>query len=391
MRFQEVQIMSDILNVRDALSEAAVREKVIIRTSRIGIVTNVFLAAFKAAVGIFTRSIAITLDAVNNLSDALSSVITIIGAKLAGKTPDKKHPLGHGRIEYISALLVAGIILYAGITAAVESVKSIIHPETPEYSTASLVILAVAIIVKIFLGRYVKAQGEKVNSGSLIASGSDALFDAILSSSVLLSAIIFITTGISLEAWVGVLIAVFIIRSGIEMLQETLSEILGQRADRELTDRVKKIINEEPEVRGAYDLILYNYGPEKNYGSVHVELADTMTVKDVDRLTRRVESNVYRETGVIMTGIGVYSYNTGDSEAARMQNDIQQRVMSHEWAVQVHGFYVDTERKDLRFDVVMNFDINPAEGLKLLYEEIGQAYPEYNIQIAPDVDISVTD
>ena len=383
--------MGDILDAKDALAGAAVREKVIIRTSRIGILTNVFLAAFKAAVGFFTNSIAITLDAVNNLSDALSSVITIIGAKLAGKTPDKKHPLGHGRIEYLSALLVAGIILYAGITAAVESVKSIIHPDTPEYSTASLAILAVAIVVKIILGRYVKAQGEKVNSGSLIASGSDALFDAILSSSVLLSAIIFITTGISLEAWVGVLIAVFIIRSGIEMMQETLSEILGQRADKELTDRIKQLLNEEPEVRGAYDLILYNFGPDKNYGSVHVELADTMTVKDVDKLTRRVEAKIYRETGVIMTGIGLYSYNTGDNEAARIQNDIQQRVMSHEWAVQFHGFYVDTVQKELRFDVVMNFDINPAEGLKLLYEEIGQAYPDYDIQIAPDVDISVTD
>ena len=383
--------MGDILDVKDTLAGAAVREKVIIRTSRIGILTNVFLASFKAAVGFFTNSIAITLDAVNNLSDALSSVITIIGAKLAGKTPDKKHPLGHGRIEYLSALLVAGIILYAGITAAVESVKSIIHPDTPEYSTASLAILAVAIVVKIILGRYVKAQGEKVNSGSLIASGSDALFDAILSSSVLLSAIIFITTGISLEAWVGVLIAVFIIRSGIEMMQETLSEILGQRADKELTDRIKQLLNEEPEVRGAYDLILYNFGPDKNYGSVHVELADTMTVKDVDKLTRRVEAKIYRETGVIMTGIGLYSYNTGDNEAARIQNDIQQRVMSHEWAVQFHGFYVDTVQKELRFDVVMNFDINPAEGLKLLYEEIGQAYPDYDIQIAPDVDISVTD
>ena len=157
------------------------RDAVIIRTSRIGIMTNVFLAAFKALVGLASRSIAVTLDAVNNLSDALSSIITIIGTKLAGKEPDKKHPLGHGRIEYLSAMVVSGIVLYAGITSAVESVKKIIHPEVPDYSTISLFIIAVAVGVKIVLGRYVKGQGEKVNSGSLVASGSDAMFDAVLS------------------------------------------------------------------------------------------------------------------------------------------------------------------------------------------------------------------
>ena len=167
------------------------RDKVIIRTSIIGILTNVFLASFKAVIGLISNSIAVTLDAVNNLSDALSSIITIVGTKLAGKLPDKKHPLGHGRIEYLSAMIVSGIVLYAGITSTVESVKKIIHPEKPDYSVISLVFIAVAVIVKIILGRYVKIKGEQVNSGSLIASGADAMFDAILSASVLASAIIF--------------------------------------------------------------------------------------------------------------------------------------------------------------------------------------------------------
>ena len=157
------------------------RNSVIIRTSIIGIVTNVFLAAFKAVIGLMSNSIAVILDAVNNLSDALSSIITIVGTKLAGKLPDKKHPLGYGRIEYLSALTVAGIIFYAGVTSAVESVEKILYPEKPEYGTISLVIIAAAVVVKIVLGKYVKSQGETVNSGSLIASGSDALFDAVLS------------------------------------------------------------------------------------------------------------------------------------------------------------------------------------------------------------------
>ena len=367
------------------------RDKVIIRTSVIGIAANVLLAAFKAVIGLASNSIAVVLDAVNNLSDALSSIITIVGTKLAGKLPDKKHPLGYGRVEYLSAMLVSGIVLYAGITSAVESVKKIIHPEKPDYSVISLVIIAVAVLVKIVLGRYVKAQGEKVNSGSLVASGSDAMFDAILSSSVLASAIIFKVSGISLEAYVGAVISVIIIKSGVEMMMETLDQILGERAEKEITDKIIAIMKEEKDVRGAYDLVLHNYGPDKHLGSVHIELPDHMTVREVDRLTRKLEAKVYKETGVIMTGVGLYSYNTGDSEAAKIQNDVQKRVLAHDWALQLHGFYVDTETKEMTFDVVMSFDIRPKEGLKILYEEMCKAYPDYKIVIAPDVDVSVTE
>ena len=367
------------------------RDKVIIRTSVIGIAANVLLAAFKAVIGLASNSIAVVLDAVNNLSDALSSIITIVGTKLAGKLPDKKHPLGYGRVEYLSAMLVSGIVLYAGITSAVESVKKIIHPEKPDYSVISLVIIAVAVLVKIVLGRYVKAQGEKVNSGSLVASGSDAMFDAILSSSVLASAIIFKVSGISLEAYVGAVISVIIIKSGVEMMMETLDQILGERAEKEITDKIIAIMKEEKDVRGAYDLVLHNYGPDKHLGSVHIELPDHMTVREVDRLTRKLEAKVYKETGVIMTGVGLYSYNTGDSEAAKIQNDVQERVLAHDWALQFHGFYVDTETKEMTFDVVMSFDIRPREGLKILYEEMCKAYPDYKIVIAPDVDVSVTE
>ena len=378
-------------NGTDILAEVASRDKVIIKTSVIGIATNVLLAAFKAVIGILSHSIAVTLDAVNNLSDALSSIITIVGTRLANRLPDKKHPLGYGRIEYLSALIVAGIVLYAGITAGIESVKKIIHPETPHYSVISLVIIAVAVAVKIVLGRFVKAQGEKVNSGSLVASGSDAMFDAILSASVLACAILFMISGVSLEAYVGVVISVIIIKSGIEMMIETLDEILGMRADKEVTDRIMDLLTEDPEVQGAYDLILHNYGPDKNLASVHLELPDGMTVREVDRLTRRLEAKVYRETGVILTGVGLYSYNTGSDEAAQIQNDVRSRVLAHDWAVQFHGFYVDTAAKEMTFDVVMSFDIRPKEGLKILHEEISKAYPDYRISIAPDVDVSVTE
>ncbi|MBQ3461748.1 MAG: cation transporter [Clostridia bacterium] len=376
------QLESNIIN------EVTERDKVIVRTSIIGIIANIFLAAFKAAVGIISNSIAVVLDAVNNLSDALSSVITVIGTKLAGKKPDKKHPLGYGRIEYLSAMIVSALVLYAGITSAVESVKKIIWPEEADYSIVSLIIIASAVVVKIILGSYVKKQGKKVNSNALIASGADAAFDAILSASVLLSAVIFLLTGVSLEAYVGVIISAIIIKSGVEMMIETLNDILGQRADAETTKKIKELLVSESEVRGAYDLIINNYGPNKNYASVHLELPDTMTVDEVDLLIRREQLKVFKETGVILTGIGVYSYNTKNDEAAKIRNAIQEKVMSHDWALQVHGFYADTENKTIRFDVVTSFDITGRESVEILTKEIGEMYPDYELQIAHDVDIS---
>lgn len=373
------------MNLEDAMAN---RDQIIVKTSIIGIIANIFLAGFKAAVGLLSNSIAIVLDAVNNLSDALSSVITIIGTKLANRLPDKKHPLGHGRIEYLSAMIVAAIVLYAGLTSLYESVKKIIHPEKAEYNTVTLVIIAVAILVKILLGRYVKAKGEQVNSGALVASGADASFDAILSASVLASALIYVFTGISLEAFVGAVISVIIIKSGVEMMQETLDDILGARADRELTLNLKKIICEEPEVRGAYDLIVNNYGPNKNLASVHIELPDVMTVEQVDNLTRKIQARVYAETGVIMTGVGVYSYNTKNDEAAQIRNDVQKVVLSHDWALQLHGFYVDLQEKTMRFDVVFTFDIDAGDGVEIIKGELYTIYPDYNIQIAADVDIT---
>lgn len=372
----------------DISKDATNRDRIIVRTSIIGILANIFLAAFKAAVGIISNSIAVVLDAVNNLSDALSSVITIVGTKLAGKLPDKKHPLGYGRIEYLSAMIVSAIVLYAGITALVESVKKIIHPEKADYSAVALIIIAMAVVVKLALGRYVKAKGKAVNSSALVASGSDALFDAILSASVFASAVFFLVTGISLEAYVGVLISIMILKAGYEMMTDTLDDVLGRRADKETTQQIYQLLKQEPEVRGAYDLVLNNYGPGKDYGSVHIELPDTMTVDQVDELTRRLEARVYRATGVILTGVGVYSYNTKDDDAAKMRNVVQETVLAYEWALQLHGFYANTKNKSLRFDVVMSFDIKPREGIEILTRDMKRLFPDYTVQITPDVDVS---
>ncbi len=373
-----------------AVSETnAGREKTIVRTSIIGIVANVFLAAFKAVIGLAANSIAIVLDAVNNISDAGSSLITIIGTKLAGREPDKKHPFGYGRIEYLSAMIISVIVLYAGVTSFTESVKQIIHPETPDYRTLSLIIVGVAVVVKIVLGRYVKSVGKKVNSDSLVNSGEDATLDSVISASTLVAAAIFLIFGISLEAWLGAVISLVIIKSGVEMLKDTISQILGEKNDPELAREIKKTVTSFPGVHGAYDLVLNNYGPDAWNGSIHIEVPDTYSADQLDRLLRNIQTTVYKEHQVILTAIGVYSMNTKDEEVIAAQKKVREIVFAHPYVRQMHGFYLVKEPKTMRFDLVISFD---AKDRRAAFAEavadVQKAFPDYALQTAMDTDFA---
>ena len=368
--------------MRNEISEVSTvndtsREKTIVKTSIIGIIANVFLVAFKAVIGLMTHSIAIVLDAVNNISDAGSSLITIIGTKLAGREPDKKHPFGYGRIEYLSAMIISVIVLYAGVTSFIESVKKIISPQIPEYSIASLVIVGVAVVVKIVLGRYVKSVGTKVNSDSLINSGEDATLDSIISASTLVAAVIFMIFGLSLEAWLGAIISLVIIKSGFEMLKDTISQILGERSDPDLAKSIKQTVTEFDGVEGAYDLVLNNYGP------------DTYSADQLDRLIREIQMKVYSQHQVILTAIGVYSINTKDDEAKAIQQKVRDVVFSHEHVLQMHGFYLTKETNNIRFDVVISFDApNRREAYQAIVSDVQKAFPDYQLQITLDTDYS---
>ena len=364
------------------------REKVIVKTSLIGIGTNIVLVVFKMLVGFFTNSIAVILDAVNNLSDALSSVITIIGTRLAGRDPDKKHPLGHGRTEYLTAMIVSALVLYAGVTSLIESIKKIIKPEAAEYNTVSLIIIFVAVIAKFVLGTYVKKKGESVNSTSLIASGEDARFDSIISFSVFATALIYIFTKVSLEAYVGVIISLMIIKSGFEMMKDSVDDIVGHRPESDVTKNIKRLIGEEKDVRGAYDVIIYDFGPDKLFASCHMEVPDTMNVSELDKLTRKIEKKVFDEMGVVLTAIGVYSYNTSHDEAAEMRDNIIKTVVAKEHVLQVHGFYVDMTEKTIRFDAVLAFGVNPNEEIEKIKNEVENMYKDYTVSVVADVDLS---
>ncbi len=365
------------------------REKVVVKTSIISIISNIVLAGFKAFVGLISNSIAIISDAVNNLSDALSSIITIVGTKLALKAPDKKHPYGYGRIEYMTSLVVSAIVLYAGITALVESIKKIIHPEGVDYSTITLIILIAGIIVKFILGLYVKKKGKDVNSDSLVASGTDAFNDAILSISVLASAVIYMIFNVSVEAYVGVLLSIFIIKAGVELIKESVDNMLGVRVESDLARSIKKEITKEKDVQGAYDLVLNDYGPDKYLGSIHIEVADTLTVSDVDKISRRITKTILEKYGVILHTIGVYSVNTKDKKVIEVKRDITKIVFAHKGILQMHGFYFDEKEKTISFDVIIDFKVKDREEVyKEIYDEVKSKYKDYRIDITLDIDIS---
>ena len=240
----------------EVVEQVTSRDKSIVKTGVIGIAANAILAAIKAVMGFASGSIAIILDAVNNLSDALSSVITIVGIKIAGKNPDKEHPFGYGRVEYLTAIVIGVIILYTGGTSVVESAKKIISPSAPSYDLISLVLIAILVVVKFVLGIYTQKVGERVNSDSLIASGVDAKFDALISLGTLLAALVFVYFGVSLEAYLGVIISLLLIKAALEILRDAIDKILGKRMEQGDSSEIYECVRSFNGVLGAMTLSL---------------------------------------------------------------------------------------------------------------------------------------
>ena len=364
------------------------RTKEIVKVSYKGIIVNVILVAFKAAVGLAANSIAVILDAVNNLSDALSSVITILGTKLAGKAADKKHPYGYGRIEYVTSAVVAMIVLIAGITSLKESVEKIFHPEETDYTAVSLIIIAAAVAVKFLLGRYFSRKGKELNSGSLSASGTDATFDSVISLATLIAAAINLFFHLNLEGYLGAVISVFILKAGIEILLDTMNNIIGVRIDEELSRKVKEKIGSYPEVYGAYDLVLHSYGPEENMGSVHIEVDDSMSAREIDALTRRIVPDVYTAYGVLLT-IGVYATNTADEQSRAIKEAVRRKMGDYLQILQMHGFYVNREAKAVSFDLIFDFkEQKKLEIMESFREDLRKQFPDYTFYINLDRDFS---
>ncbi len=364
------------------------RIKDVVKVSIIGVLTNFVLVGFKAFVGFVSGSISIISDALNNLSDAVSSIVTIAGILLSGKRPDKKHPFGYGKIEHISSLVIGVIIIGTGVSTLVESVSKIITPVVAEFDAAMIVILVAGILVKLGLGLYTRASGKRLNSEALAASGTDALFDVLISTSTLVGALISLIFNVTIDGWLGLLISALVIKTGVETAISSFSRLIGERTDKELTDRLKRAIGRHKEVLGVYDLTLHHYGPEKIIGSVHIEVADKTTAQEIHLLTRKIEAEVFEKFGIVLT-IGIYASNTDDTEYAKIKRFIAGVVKDFQSVLQMHGFYIDREKKLISCDLVFDFEEKDIDGKVLeISERIRAEYPKYQVNIVPDTDFS---
>lgn len=360
------------------------REKAITQTSIVGIIANVFLALFKAGAGWLAGSIAIMLDAVNNLTDAMSSIITIVGIKLAKKHPDDKHPFGYGRMEYFSTILIALLVLFAGFSSLIESGKRILKPELPDYRIVTIVIVVISVITKLILGKYVSKQGKKYNSDALVASGADASFDAIISASTLVGAVVTYLFHFSVDGYIGALISIYIMKAGVEMFLDAIGDVIGNRPDSEVSKEIKKAIAEIDGVNGAYDLILHNYGPDKAIGTVHVEIDGEMSAVDIHKLTKKIQRKILEEYHIFLT-VGIYAVDHQDSEKVSMREEINAICKAHEGVINTHGYYIDLEDKIVSFDVGIDFTIlDRTEFANNIKNEVEEAYPDYQVYVNLD-------
>lgn len=363
------------------------RTAIITTTSMVGIAVNALLAAVKVVIGQITGSLAVSFDGVYNLTDAGSSVITLISTKLAEREPDKQHPYGFGRTEYLSTFVIAMIILYAGISSLSESVQKLLRGGVPSYSSLSLWILLLAVVSKIGLGLFTISQGKKAGSGSLEASGKDALNDSVMSGAVLSCALLYRFSGIFLEAWVSLVIALFIIKSVIDITREALSKIIGARTDPAVAKNVKDEIMKMPGVTGACDLFFNDYGPDKKVASVHIEIPDTWTADQIDETSRRIEHAVWKKEHVILSAVGIYAKNTKDPESRKIEEKIRSILGHYLHILQMHGFYADYPQ--IRFDLIIDFNVkNRQEEYSEILEECRKAYPDHDVQITLDADVS---
>lgn len=365
------------------------RNKKIVKASTIGIIVNFILAVFKVLVGIISGSIAIILDAINDISDTLSSVVTIIGVKLANRVPDKTHPMGHGRFEYLSTAIIATIISYIGFTALFESIKKIIEPSVANYTLVTFVIVFVFVIAKVLLGIYFRKVAKKVDSDSLRNSGIDAISDSLISAATIVAGLIYVIWGISIEVYLAAVISIFIIYSGLKMLREAFSIIIGERIDSDLSRRIKQEICEIDGVYGAYDLLVHDYGTGHNYASVNIDVLDTLSVIEVDDISRAVCRLVRQRFNIYVSSVGIFPINTQSQQAIAIRNKIKAMMLMNDHIRQIHGFRIDEKAKEITFDVVIDFTVSDQLAFRRrIIKELKRAYPEYNFVVAIDLDFS---
>ena len=343
-------LVRDHENVQDP----AVRERYGVMSGGVGIFLNLLLSLGKFFAGVLTGSIAVTADAFNNLSDAGSSVVTLVGFKLAGQKADDGHPFGHGRIEYLAGLLVSLLILMVGVELGKTSIEKIIRPEEVAFSLVTVIILICSILVKLWMCLFNRKLGRRINSAAMEATATDSLSDVVATSAVLAGTLIGHFARVSIDGWIGVVVAVFILRAGWGAAKDTLNPLLGTAPEPELVKAIQQLVLSHEQVVGMHDLVIHDYGPGRRMCSFHAEVPEDKDIMDahdaIDHIEREIQEKFGIETTVHMDPIA-----TGDSEVARLREQVAELVREIDPDMSIHDFRLTRgpQHSNLIFDVVV--------------------------------------
>ena len=339
------------------------REGIISGTSVLGIIVNLLIAAIKIVLGLLANSIAIVSEGVNNASDALTSVLTLVGTKLAGKKPNRKHPFGYGRIEYLTSLIIAILILITGFEMIKSSVELILHPEPMDISLIALMAVAISAVIKFFLGVYTIKQGRKADSGSLTAVGLDCRNDSFVSVITIASAIVFLVFEVSVDAYVGIFTSLIILKAGFEVLKDTVGELLGKPGKEELAAKIYREVRSTEGVLGAADMMLHNYGPDAYSGSVNIEMDHEKTVGEVYGILHELQLRIMDEYKVTMV-FGIYAVDNDHEEVKQIRKTISSFVVNREHVKSFHAVYLDPNSPRLYCDLIVDYDLKDWDALR---------------------------
>lgn len=362
-----------------------VRNRKIIRAGTVILVVELLMFSAKYIAGQKIESISVQSDAINNLTDGLYALITIITTALARKSPDRTHPFGYGRIEYLSVLGISILGLYLGLLMLGNVVYRFLHPQTPEYNLEAFVVILVAMLVKTILCPYMLIQGKQIQSAALESFGIDAVLDVLLSLGTIISAIVFVRFQINLEIWISIIISFFVIRAGAITLKDTAEALVGQRPDRQFLHELKRTIMTVDGVLGVHDVYMHNYGKMREFGAIHISVPGNITARRVDEISREIQHLVLETYGFSIRSIGIFTSYGGTEACTRLEDEIRGFLRSYDDVLQVHGLMVDMERKEINADVVIDY---AALGRQKTYDDIEERltekYPEYRIYISRD-------
>lgn len=377
-------------NYKDYIDrEKKKREDKIVHSSFIAILGSLILSIFEIVTGIVSNSSILVLYGIETVSTGIASMVIVVGIKLSSKEPDKKHPLGYGRFEYVADLVVATIIVYIGITALISQIKAIVAgPPLPNYTQEAYVVLVIAMVTKFLFGLHENQVGIKTRSKALIGTAIDSYANALFSFTIILSAIIYERLGIDVENYIGLLISAMIIRNGFGIFMNTLTEILGRRANPLFVKEIKDAIMEFEPVEGVYDCVLHSYGRDRYVGSVHIEIPSSMPILELENLQRRISEKIYSKFGVMLTAVGIYAINYEDYDFMRIYNYLNTIAKHYRDVEEVHGLFFDRENKRISFDIVLDCSVEHKDLMIQAFKaELEEEYRDYTVTIHRDIPL----